>query len=806
MSRVLPLLGEQHLAQVVQSRLLQYDGRTDLTAVVSDDNAVSVYRLGGQRNIHIEVEDLSGKPACLSWARNGELLLVGTDSGCVDALYTRTGKIIAGREHGVGSGERNSITGIGTLVHNFDGGTHDGHPEQAGFDAKQDDDEFSVEKWFDQINISNDAPKPAQNSSRSLGNLPYALAKVDPANNLPRLSAIPPPSRAGPGMPIPTLRNAQKDIHLLLSGKPSHAPRGIEVSFISLSSGSMESNIGELFRHTFKRPPSTDDEEIIVHKAQSKYGTHAVLRGQVSSAAEGATLSIAAISIDLYQVPFANNDSVHTETILSSATQLKLLEQYVKQTIDTAVLDWSTLTTLPGRFISSINETLEEKQEGRIDQHFYQLLLTGYCSPAVIEWLRDDLGDRGHKRWDHAMTTFYHAVSHLMEVNLLPVLECCALTASTLRGLATFYEGSKKFDVPPSFFSRIIESIGCIQLLAHEILQIAGQEERHFRAFSSWLRNQIDIATAEPGSTAAIELAEREAMSTDVPKILSYLEGAFTGSRLAAFLGRRLQPAEITTRLGVLSVASESTADAIRTARDTKDSADDLLYLPVHLANLHSHIEACSEQMKRWQSTTWQPPDKIRVDLEHEVASVDFDVRALNRDETVITIAMIDAVDGRQVMLHRVTVKYPARSSLSSVISQEKSTLEVEGIERLSCVKLLGDSSLLVLMQQQGRHSMARIPITCFAAGRSSALSPQQLDDLVIHEFEARDFTPEHLYISDNAERRNVLVLNDTCQRWKIFRLPSEAMTRGVSSRYHAEGEERSPFALNAEDDMALEQ
>lgn len=72
MPRVLPTLAEQHLTEVVRPNDLKYDGRTDLIAVITEAGIVVVYRLGGQNAFHIEADDLSGQPTCLSWARKGE--------------------------------------------------------------------------------------------------------------------------------------------------------------------------------------------------------------------------------------------------------------------------------------------------------------------------------------------------------------------------------------------------------------------------------------------------------------------------------------------------------------------------------------------------------------------------------------------------------------------------------------------------------------------------------------------------------------------------------------------------------------
>ncbi|TKX19084.1 putative anaphase-promoting complex, cyclosome, subunit 4 [Elsinoe australis] len=810
MPRVLPTLAEQHLTEVIRPNDLKYDGRTDLIAVITEAGIVVVYRLGGQNAFHIEADDLSGQPTCLSWARKGELLLIGTDSGLVDLLYTRTGKVTLGRERHAGRDGDLAVNGIGTHVSSIDFGNAESQSSPPSTSSKQNGTELSVKEWFEQISLDGTSTQPTTKHHQLLESLPRALATMTPSDVLPRLSAISPPSKAGPGMPTPVIRSAQRDLHILLNKRASHNLEGVEVTFVSLQNGAVDSSIGELFDHTFPSKELPEEHEFVRHCTDPHSGLHTILRCQATGD-EGDVRTLSPLALDLYQVPFATSGSVHTSTILSDATQLKLLELYISQVIDTIVLDWNTLTSLPERFIANINETLEEKQEGRLEQHFYQLLLTGHCSKTVIEWLREELAERGHKRWDHAMTTFYHSVAQLLEVHLLPAIERCALTASTLRGIATYCEGSKKFDVPPSFFSRIIEAVGSIQLLTHETMQILGQEERQFRAFSSWLRNRIDIAAAEPGSTAAVELAEREAMSTDVPKILSYLEGPFIGSKLQPLIGRKLQAGEIKSKLSSVDLSTQYTGDAVKRSRHSEEAASDVLYMPIHLADLQRQVEACSAQMKRWQSTTWLPPEKIILELDIMSTSMDIVMSSTSGSSspnpTTITVGFSEPHSPR-LIVHSVSIKQESRS-FSQQTTQETKTIIMEDGNEAVDVKLLPDKSILVLLATEKDHSIALIPSTKIFQNDPSAdtmISGAELEALTVHQFPGDDFEPRFLYLSDNPDRRNILVLDKTRQRWKVFRLSSDIVGNraGLVGASGDESSRQNPFGLEG-NDMAID-
>lgn len=91
--------------------------------------------------------------------------------------------------------------------------------------------------------------------------------------------------------------------------------------------------------------------------------------------------------------------------------------------------------------------------------------------------------------------------------------------------------------------------------MVHTILVYAGLELQQFTAFSVWLRNEIDIQAADPTSSSAEEAAEKDTM-VDHAKVLDYVQGAMTKSRLIEFFQ---QPANVDNR-PQLDLAAEGTS------------------------------------------------------------------------------------------------------------------------------------------------------------------------------------------------------------------------------------------------------
>lgn len=196
------------------------------------------------------------------------------------------------------------------------------------------------------------------------------------------------------------------------------------------------------------------------------------------------------------------------------------------------------------------------------------------------------------------------------------------MVTTNLRGLARFYEGSKKFDVSPSAFTDILEALGCLQLLAHEAILILGREKRQFDEFSKWLRYQIDLAAADPESVSARDLAEREAPKLDYDKILPYLEGALTKTRMKAIVHAHVDVAENNKH-----ITADDVLKAIHAARDDPNNLSELLSLQGLSANLRKVCKAAQAQILHWQTSAG--PTAQDFELEKGPISAALDMRAI---------------------------------------------------------------------------------------------------------------------------------------------------------------------------------
>lgn len=147
---------------------------------------------------------------------------------------------------------------------------------------------------------------------------------------------------------------------------------------------------------------------------------------------------------------------------------------------------------------------------------------------------------QGQKRWEKATGTGYENIRRLVHENLLPALERFSVLVSRLRGLSKFQETNIILGLSTQGLDNILDTTNCLQLLAHHILLSTGSELRQFLAFSTWLRQEIEIQSRDSVSASIHESNEKDP-SIDHASTLEYIQGAMLKSRLNEYFNGQLQ-------------------------------------------------------------------------------------------------------------------------------------------------------------------------------------------------------------------------------------------------------------------------
>ncbi|OAX78547.1 hypothetical protein ACJ72_07142, partial [Emergomyces africanus] len=264
--------------------------------------------------------------------------------------------------------------------------------------------------------------------------------------------------------------------------------------------------------------------KLLLHSSHPISSTHSLL----FSTENGLRL----VTLDLR---FITRSGRYLSLLASKITQLQNLLRYIKQVQGQIQLEWKNAQDLPGRYIRNVTEDLQDKCACDFVTAAYHLVVTGDCFQPLREFLVDVLGERGHKRWEKAVTSGYEALRRLTHECLLPALERCGVLLSRLIGLSKFHKLSPILGLETTDLERCQDTVDCLNLLSHKVLIHSSRELREFAAFAKWLRHEVGLQAADPLSSTYEELTEGSD-SLDHGQALGYIQGAMTRSALQDFI------------------------------------------------------------------------------------------------------------------------------------------------------------------------------------------------------------------------------------------------------------------------------
>lgn len=452
-----------------------------------------------------------------------------------------------------------------------------------------------------------------------------ALTALDVTKILPRLSSIPAHgmtlAKAGPaGNKFSTAAATDAVFDSHSSGRPSD----VQVVLISQDDGVVQ----VLMDETVKIGTCNVGQGLLRQASHPRSPYHAILSQNDD----------ALFSINFLELPLDTLGGPLLHNIATNTKRMQNLLDYSLHTLRCIEHDFSTGLQLPGRLLNSLSGMLTEQGEGDVSLNLFQLAMAGEFSAPLLEWLTDIVKDTNHKRWDASVNTMYTNIQNHLFINLLPALERLTIAASELHGLATFHEGSSKFDCSAQTFTDVLAATDCLRLVAEKVLLIASGEQKQFRAFSRWLKMQIEIGTAEPYSSGALEAEEREVPSIDFALVLKYIRATMAESRLSPFITTRPGSQQSLSKedflknpaVGLLGFEEVKIAlDTHHQIRSTKtdpvktkpDELAPLINLPTIGAILKARIRIALEKITSWQSrmlnspaeVVWPLPEPLKV-------------------------------------------------------------------------------------------------------------------------------------------------------------------------------------------------
>ncbi|KAI9753556.1 MAG: hypothetical protein M4579_005098 [Chaenotheca gracillima] len=730
----------------------------DLIAVATGEEQVFVYRLNGQRVSAAGTKLSPLHVRSLHWKSNGQSLAIAWSDGVVRIVSADNNKVI-NQITVLPEKEEDQITCLGWGI-NFT----DSRGSKARIEGSGDVLDDIVGQFIQTSRVGQTL------------DLPRDLAAFDIDGALPKLSILPSGGRTE------DIFSTRASIDALFSPLRKKEDESVDVLVTGTANGAVHLSIFDCISlGSFNLGIKSDRLRgcrVQLHASHPYSSTHTLLVASGSSAP-------VLVPFDLL---FISNSGAHLSLLASKSSQLQNLRRYVNQVQILLQNEWKSSQDLPTRFLRNIDESLMECIGMTFVQGAYHLVVTGDCPSALKEWLVDELAERGHKRWEKAVTTGYENILRFTHEGLLPALERCSLVTSRLRGLSKYQKSSVALGLDTPDLNQVMDAINSLNLVAHNILKIASQELAQFGAFSTWLRHEIDTQAGDPESTD--DDPEETDMQIQHFKVLDYIQGALTGSPLKTLLAVDI----VDSDSGDMQYENIKRLLGSHNTETPKDSKlPSLETLNRHFFNQSKVVFSKIAEAQRRHVRVGEP---VILDIGGDVKILDMKMRYEN-DCSCNYIALTLPHAAKDLIVFRVAMSI--RNGLSSTRSVEVASMRL-GSGQIGEAKFADDYTLVTLWHGIEATHILSIPYSSSAEGNEGLsytawkmdASAEGVDrptrtsipitilndkDTIVnyskHVFLDRSFAPWKLEVNGRKGRRVICVFSKDKVRYRMFDMDS---------------------------------
>ncbi|OAL20415.1 hypothetical protein AYO22_08909 [Fonsecaea multimorphosa] len=462
--------------------------------------------------------------------------------------------------------------------------------------------------------------------------------------------------------------------------------------------------------------------------------------------------------------------------VARKVSQLGYLLRYISQVRTQLVAEVKAAFDLPGRFLRNINESLAEEDENA-DFTFaaHHLAVTGVCGPKLKEWLVDEVGDRGLKRWENAVGDCLEVVKRMTSECLLPALERSLALLSRLDGLARFGHTSSKLGLDEKKVNRVMETIDALGILGEDLLLDVVTESREFAAFIKWLKWECEVEALEEGSERAEEMRESWTGEGELRLVLDYVGGAMKESRLKKYLlGETKEQAD-----GLLPSFDDSSDPGFYADFTKRRAGGSTEKSMPTLGELVDKLQRQCEAVFARIAETFRKSILTRYlqELPGECVGENMDVRVIpdDADPKLYRLFVISKDRQRKSRLRHVVVEVPQGVGRGVKHIMGSNSLAIPEVQEVLDAKFIDDSALLLLAETASGVKLYWKEVTVDGEGSWD----------VRHIFQRGELDgvmkPVRLDVNGRVGRRVVTVLDESGLGLVVLDLDAEDNARDVA-------------------------
>ncbi|KAK5228053.1 hypothetical protein LTR72_001936 [Exophiala xenobiotica] len=404
--------------------------------------------------------------------------------------------------------------------------------------------------------------------------------------------------------------------------------------------------------------------------------------------------SLHLVSLDLRFIPQTGRN---LPLVARKATQLGNLLRYISQVQMQLVAEVKAAFDLPTRFLRNINESLAEADENSdFTYAAHHLAVTGYCDPKFKEWLVDEVGERGLKRWDKAVGDCLDIVRRLTSECLMPALERCLVVLSRLDGLARFGPTSSRLGLGEISLRKVRETVDVLGILAEDLLLDVGVEIKEFAAFMKWLKWECEVEALEEGSERAEELRESWTGESELKMVLEYVGGAMKESRTKKYIGSDGQQQSASDLLGEDTDAGFYADYVKRRAGSSKDKKMPTLAQLVE--RMQKQAEAVFGQVAETFRKSILPSYMLELPARTDGQNIDLRVAPDEEDDELFRLFVVSKDKQEESHVRQAVVKLQQEGGKGLKFTTiSNAVTKIPEVREILDVKLVDDTAVMAL-------------------------------------------------------------------------------------------------------------